>query len=147
MSASGPSCPLVRYVTDVVNLRTNTIPEWIFKTGNDKLALCMLGNFSWLYSILWWLFFSKLTQKIISGTLSECQTVWIQIRADILWVLIWVKSVRLSADDKSPHTHRKRWLNSMSIWAPAWDFQQCGMCDQQRLRPTCAYAQSGQSLC
>ena len=27
------------------------------------------------------------------------------------------------------------------------DFQECGMCDQQRLRPACAYAQSDQSLC
>ena len=27
------------------------------------------------------------------------------------------------------------------------DLQQCGMCDQQRLRPACAYAQSDQSLC
>ena len=27
------------------------------------------------------------------------------------------------------------------------DFQQCGMCDQQRLRSVCAYAQSDQSLC
>ena len=26
-------------------------------------------------------------------------------------------------------------------------FQQCGMCNQQRLRPACAYAQSDQSLC
>ena len=26
------------------------------------------------------------------------------------------------------------------------DFQQCGLCDQQRLRPACAYAQSDQSL-
>ena len=26
-------------------------------------------------------------------------------------------------------------------------FQQCGMCDQLRLRPACAYAQSDQSLC
>ena len=26
-------------------------------------------------------------------------------------------------------------------------FQQCGMCDQQRLRPACGYAQSDQSLC
>ena len=26
------------------------------------------------------------------------------------------------------------------------DFQQCGMCDQQRLRPAWAYAQSDQSL-
>ena len=25
--------------------------------------------------------------------------------------------------------------------------EQCGMCDQQRLRPACAYAQSDQSLC
>ena len=33
------------------------------------------------------------------------------------------------------------------IWATTWDFQQCGMWDQQRLRPACAYAQSGQSLC
>ena len=35
----------------------------------------------------------------------------------------------------------------IDIWASAWDFQQCGMCDQQRLRPACAYAQSDQSLC
>ena len=27
-------------------------------------------------------------------------------------------------------------------WASAWDFQQCGMCDQQSLRSACAYAQS-----
>ena len=27
------------------------------------------------------------------------------------------------------------------------DFQQCGMCDQQRLRPACTYGQSDQSLC
>ena len=33
------------------------------------------------------------------------------------------------------------------IWAVTWDFQQCDMCDQQRLRPACAYAQSDQSLC
>ena len=32
-------------------------------------------------------------------------------------------------------------------WAAAWDFQQHGMCDQQRLRSAYAYAQSDQSLC
>ena len=32
-------------------------------------------------------------QKIISGTLSVCQTVWIQIRTDNLSVLIWVQTV------------------------------------------------------
>ena len=34
-----------------------------------------------------------------------------------------------------------------TIWAGAWDFQQCGMCDHQSLRSACAYAQSDQSLC
>ena len=33
------------------------------------------------------------------------------------------------------------------IWAVAWDFQQCGICDQQSFRSACAYAQSDQSLC
>ena len=32
-------------------------------------------------------------------------------------------------------------------WAVTWDFQKFGMCDQQRLRPACAYVQSDQSLC
>ena len=32
-------------------------------------------------------------------------------------------------------------------WAVTWNFQQCGMCDQQRLRPAGAYAQTDQSLC
>ena len=40
-------------------------------------------------------FFFKINffQKILSGTLSECQTVWIQIRTNILLVLIWVQNV------------------------------------------------------
>ena len=36
---------------------------------------------------------------------------------------------------------------NLNMWAATCDFQQCGMCDQQRLRPACAYAQSDQSLC
>ena len=31
--------------------------------------------------------------KNVSGTLSECQTVWIKIRTDILLVLIWIQTV------------------------------------------------------
>ena len=34
-----------------------------------------------------------------------------------------------------------------SIWAATWDFQQCGMCNQQGLRSACVYTQSDQSLC
>ena len=32
-------------------------------------------------------------------------------------------------------------------WALTWDFQQCGMYDQQTLRSACAYALSDQNLC
>ena len=44
------------------------------------------------------------------------------------------------------------WMCDLGIrqeydWAVAWDFQQCGMCDQLSLRSACAYAQSDQSLC
>ena len=38
-------------------------------------------------------------------------------------------------------------LNMYQKSASAWDFQQCGMYDQQSLRSACAYAQSDQSLC
>ena len=41
-----------------------------------------------------WVMLSKLTfSKKQSGTPSERQTVWIQIRTDILSVLIWVQTV------------------------------------------------------
>ena len=36
---------------------------------------------------------------------------------------------------------------SYNIWAVAWDFQHCGVCNQQSLRSACAYTQSDQSLC
>ena len=32
-------------------------------------------------------------------------------------------------------------------WAATWDFQHCGMYDQQGIRQACAYAQSDQNLC
>ena len=39
------------------------------------------------------IFKMNISKKYISGTLSECQTVWIQIRTDVLSVLIWVQTV------------------------------------------------------
>ena len=57
------------------------------------LFLCMLGNFSCFCCSLLTFFQNQLFQNILSGTLSECQTVWIQIRTDILSVLIWVWTV------------------------------------------------------
>ena len=37
--------------------------------------------------------------------------------------------------------------SSCYIWATTWDFQQCGMCDQQSLRSAWAYVQTDQGLC
>ena len=39
-------------------------------------------------------------------------------------------------------------VSLLSTYEPRHEyFQQCGMCDKQRLRPSSAYAQSDQSLC
>ena len=56
-------------------------------------TLCMLGNFSCFCCHQLAFFQNSLFQKILSGTLSECQMVWIQIRMDVLPVLIWVQTV------------------------------------------------------
>ena len=41
----------------------------------------------------------------------------------------------------------KNWRLHKHTWAVRWDFQQCGMCDQQSLRSVCPYGQSDQSIC
>ena len=57
------------------------------------LTLCMLDTFSCLCCRLL-IFFSKLTfSKKSLRTLSGCQMVWIQIRTNILSVLMWVQTV------------------------------------------------------
>ena len=50
--------------------------------------VCMLGNFHAfvVHSLLTF-------QKVLSGTLSECQMVWVKIRTDILSVLICVQTI------------------------------------------------------
>ena len=68
------------------------------------------------------------------------------------WCSIWTFFSRIDTD------YWWRWsimLLLLSVTAavgdnrfePRRDFQKCGMCDQQRLRPACAYALSDQSLC
>ena len=63
-------------------------------------TLCMLGHCSCFFSGFFVYFFFK-KKKILSGTQSECQMVWIQIRTDFLSVLSPNLLQRLSADDKS----------------------------------------------
>ena len=57
------------------------------------LTLCMLGNFACFFIV--WIFYLKTEffKKNLLGIPSEYQTVWIQIRPDILSGLIWVQTV------------------------------------------------------
>ena len=76
------------------------------------LYICMLGNYSCFYFGLLTFFKIKFLKIIHPGPPSECQTVWIQIKTDILLVFIWVQTVckRLLADDKIIHWHAKSTL-------------------------------------
>ena len=67
-------------------------------------TLCMLGNFKKKRFLLIFIKFKiNVLAEIISGTPSECHTVWIQIRPDSLSGLIWVQTVckRFSGDNPS----------------------------------------------
>ena len=73
------------------------------------LSICMLGNCSCFYFRLLTFFKIKFLKINHPGPPSECQTVWIQIKTDILLVFIWVQTVckRLLANDKIIHWHAK----------------------------------------
>ena len=68
------------------------LPSSFFAFYVQALTLCMLGNFSCFCCCLL-IFFKINLKKKNSGTLLECQTVWIQIRTDRMLVLIWVQTV------------------------------------------------------
>ena len=57
------------------------------------LYICMLGNCSCFYFRLLTFFKTKFIELNHQGPPSECQTVWIQIKTDILLVFIWVQTV------------------------------------------------------
>ena len=57
------------------------------------LSICMLGNCSCFYFRLLTFFKIKFLKINHPGPPSECQTVWIQIRTDILLVFIWAQTV------------------------------------------------------
>ena len=62
------------------------------------------------------------------------------------WLSFVVSSVSLSLSHWYPGSGVV--LDCIDSWSlQPYYFQQCGLCNQQRLRPACAYAQSDQSLC
>ena len=56
-----------------------------------------------------------------------------------------VHTINTALEEVTLITWHLEWLNSM--WAMTWDFQKCGICDQQRLRSACAFVQTDQSIC
>ena len=87
-------------------------PSGSLSQYKKKLTLCLLGNFSCFFLSSANSFQNELFRKIHSGIPSECQTVWIQIRPDVLSGLIWFQTVckKLSADD----TRRQRDTNRIT---------------------------------
>ena len=101
---------------------------------------------TWLYR---WLIFATLLSMTIS--LNNILYRWrlVAILDLVIWDYSWTCGIshlyKSSACMRGPV-----WNIPCDIhykWAVSCDFQKFGMCDQQRLRPACAYAQSDQSLC
>ena len=79
-------------------------PNSLQRLSADDKSRCMLGNFNaFCCRLLTFFQIIFFYEKILSGTLSECQTVWSQIRTDVISVLILVENClqRLSAEDES----------------------------------------------
>ena len=83
---------------------------------------CMLGNFAYFFLLSADFFQNYFFLNILSGIPWECQMVWIQIRTDVLSVLILVQTVlqRLSADNKSCCLQGKINVNYLSYTTGAW---------------------------
>ena len=67
------------------------------------------------------IFQNQLFQKLRSGTLSECQTVWIQIRTDVLLVLIRVQTVCKGDQQTIQVVNSKERAKKYHIWTAAED--------------------------
>ena len=77
---------------------------------------------AFLSSVDFFIFFlNKLFQTNLSGIPSECQTVWIKIRPDILPGLTWVQTVCKGYQQTTKvATSRERVNKGSNIWLPVW---------------------------
>ena len=95
----------------------------------NKLGRSFLADDTYQISRLYALWFQKVIQLHLAGWGSYCPL------------------LNKLMTNLTPPPDRDPCRVSETIWAMAWDLQQFGMCDQQRLRPACAYAQTDQSPC
>ena len=78
-----------------VKLRKNLEHEMVVLEERKAVSYSFTLAYCAICMLFCCLFFSKLTifKKRNSGVLSECKTVWIQIRADKMSGLIWIQTV------------------------------------------------------
>ena len=96
-----------------------------------------------MWSGVLWVFFKTLLHFFFISTYTKLKGVCCEKgKIKKRWVMyLPIKCMFLPCGGPKPGLGPSR-----GIWAVTLDFQQCGMCDQQRLRPACTFAQSDQSL-
>ena len=80
------------YIKQGRYLRQKSFKYWRVAEPNLTVINFACSIFFNAFNVACWLFSKLNFQNILSGTLSECKMVWIQIRTDILSGLIWVQT-------------------------------------------------------
>ena len=94
--------------------------SWNIKDVSSH-QLCLLSCF---FGRLLIFFQNQLFQKILSGILSECQTVWILIRPDVLSGLIWVQTVCTSCQQTTLVVKELKLLIHVSFFKNVSEYDQ-----------------------
>ena len=86
----------------------------------NVLTLCLMGNFSYFYYRL-----RPFSKSTCSKKCFDEQKVWIQIRLDILFVMIWVQTIckgyqQLSADFFQNQIFQKLLSGTLSEYQMVW---------------------------
>ena len=105
---------------------SNSIDEW---------KLFILSCFNYQSNICWPHYTNGCLSK--SNLIRDYSFFYILVSVRVIW----------ATHSKGYNDETNISAYAFKIWAATWDFQQCGMCDQQSLRSACENAQSDQSLC
>ena len=94
-----------------------------FTTQLITLTLCMLGNFACFFVVCDFFLKSNISIKNLSEIPSECQTVWIQIRPDVLFGLIWVQTLCKGYQQMTKVATSRERVNKSMICMSVWEIQ------------------------
>ena len=117
----------------------HSLPE-VTSYKKNYVTFCILGILSCFCCRLLMFFKIIFFQKLLSGTLSDCQTVWIQFRNDILSGLIWVQTVCKDYQQMRKYAPWQERANVLVrhrsiIWGLVTTKPVFGISDTSRLKP------------